>query len=316
MRTRGTVARLGLWWYCDAVVGSPTPLALLLEEVVSFLPPETLVLVLRHLPTVELARLSCVHKAFHVAWRMLQEQHPGRRYAPPTAQDFDDLEGSCRLEHASAFGGVAVIQFMVAAGVDERGAPLLQAVDSYGERIVDGALWLAASSGHVQAVELLLISRADVHAANDASLRVASQEGHAGIVQLLMQHGADMHAENDGALRTSCWNGHLDVVQLLIDHGADVNAGDMNGNQAILSACSQGHADVVLLIQHGADVHAGDDFAFVFARRGSRRKRSWGRKSDVARRKAMTQDVLIVPRAKATVCRTRCLNVWARARRI
>ena len=60
---------------------APNSLALFLERAAS-LPPETLVIILRDLPTVELARLACVHKAFRVAWRSLQDQHPGRRYAP------------------------------------------------------------------------------------------------------------------------------------------------------------------------------------------------------------------------------------------
>ena len=48
-------------------------LAQLLLKIVTVLPPETHPLVLQHLPTVELSRLSCVHKALHVAWQSLQE---------------------------------------------------------------------------------------------------------------------------------------------------------------------------------------------------------------------------------------------------
>ena len=51
----------------EAPSTAPNELSLLLECIVATLPPEVLPLVLRHLPTVELSRLACVHKAFRVA---------------------------------------------------------------------------------------------------------------------------------------------------------------------------------------------------------------------------------------------------------
>ena len=154
------------------------------------LPPGDLLLVLGHLPMPELARLSCVHKAFRVAWRCLQEQHPGKRYAPPSADDIKKSKDLPRMERASAFGDVTVIQAMFAAGVDEHGKPLLQAGNN--GRAVDQALWRAAELGHLQAVELLLDSGVDVHSGEDAALRWASHNGHAAVVQLLLQHGDHM----------------------------------------------------------------------------------------------------------------------------
>lgn len=65
---------------------APNELALLLDGVATTLLPEELVLVLRHLPAVELSRLSCVHKAYLNAWKRLQQLHPGRRYAPPCSE--------------------------------------------------------------------------------------------------------------------------------------------------------------------------------------------------------------------------------------
>jgi hypothetical protein len=61
----------------------------LLERAATQLPCTVLELVLRTLPAVELARLACVHKAFWVALQSLRQQHPGRRYAPPTAKDIE-----------------------------------------------------------------------------------------------------------------------------------------------------------------------------------------------------------------------------------
>jgi ankyrin repeat protein len=238
-------------------------LAQLLLRVVSTLPPETHPLVLRHLPAVELARLSCVHKAFHVAWRSLQGQHDGERFSPPTADDFQWVKDRSRLERAAAFGDVAVIRSMVAAGVDEHGTPLLQAQNHYEQRIVDTALWRAALGGHVLAVKLLLDSGANVHAWSDEALHRASQSGHTAVVQLLLQHGANVHAGDDLALWMASLGGHTAVVQLLLQHGANVHAGD---DVSLRLASKNGHADVAeLLIQHGANVHARDNLALLSA---------------------------------------------------
>jgi hypothetical protein len=179
---------------------APSELAQLLELVATALLPETHPLVLRHLPTVELARLACVHKAFHVAWRSLQGQHDGERYSPPTDTFLESLTSRRRLERAAAFGDVAVIRSMVAAGVDEHGSPLLEArgydfVTLLGvRRQVDEALWHAAARGHLQAVELLLGYGADVHARHEWATRAASHNGHTDVVQLLLQHGANRYA--------------------------------------------------------------------------------------------------------------------------
>ena len=135
---------------------APSELALLLQRIATTLPPETHILVLRHLPVPELARLSCVHKVFHVAWRSLQEQQPGERFAPPAAGTVWRTTNFPRLSRAAYLGDVAFIRFMLAAGVDEHGAPLLEAL--YRPRfapecrVVDEAMQRAAVCGHVQAV--------------------------------------------------------------------------------------------------------------------------------------------------------------------
>ena len=169
---------------------APNELALLLERV-SNLPPETLLLVLRDLPAVELARLSCVHKAFRVAWRWLREQQPGsRRYAPPTADVLrlvQPVKLLRRLGHAALVGDVAVIRFMFAAGVDEQGTPLLLARDGETGRPVDRAMLASTFGGHVEALELFIEHGADVHFDVDHPLRAASLKGHGPVVELLLR---------------------------------------------------------------------------------------------------------------------------------
>jgi ankyrin repeat protein len=252
----------------EASSAAPSELTVLLQKIVSTLPPETHPLVLRHLPVPELARLSCVHKAFLVAWQTLQTQQPGERYSPPHAYDLQWVKTSSRLVRAAAFGDVAVIRSMLTAGVDEHGTPLLEAQAQDEQRVVDNALWHAARVGHVLAVELLLGYGADVHADDEGALRFASLNGHTAVVQLLLQHGADVHVHGDGALRWASEDGHIAVVQLLIQHGADVHAFD---DGALVVASQYGHTAVVqLLIQHGANVHADDDKALRFASRNGR----------------------------------------------
>ena len=105
---------------------APNEFAQLLLRVVSALPPETHVLVLSHLCVPELARLACVHKAFRVAWKRLQKQQPGSRYAPPSAYQIVWIKPRSRLERAGSFGDVPVLRSMLAAGVDEHGSSLRQ----------------------------------------------------------------------------------------------------------------------------------------------------------------------------------------------
>jgi ankyrin repeat protein len=269
---------------------APNELALLLQRVVTTLPPETHPLVLSHLPVPELARLACVHKAFRVAWRSLQEQQPGGRYSLPSAEalHIGHLCGK-RLVRAALFGDVAVLQSMFDAGVDEHGTQLLQARDALNHRVVDKALLAAAGYGKLQAAELLIKCSASVRFENDHPLRIASLRGHTAVVQLLLrhdagvhaddntpsalqlasengyedivklllQHDADVHARDDRSLRFASMNGHAAVVKLLLSHGANVHAAD---NGALALASENGHEDIVqLLIQHDADVHADDD---------------------------------------------------------
>ena len=125
---------------------------------------------LRDLPAVELARLTCVHKAYLVGWRSLQKLHPWRRYPQHSAKHLEWTALHChsRLERAAALGNVAVIRAMLAAGVDEHGAPLVEASNQMYDRLLD----------------------ATVHADGDGALRLASENGHAAVVLLLQQHGA------------------------------------------------------------------------------------------------------------------------------
>ena len=240
--------------HMEASSPAPNELAQLLEGIATALTQDELRLVLKDLPMPELVRLACVHKAFQEAWQSLQEQHPGRRYSPPSARDRKRAKNYRRLERACFLGDVAVIQSTVAAN-----RLLLTARDMAGHRTVDKVLWLAAVSGRVQSLELLLALGASVRSRNNRALRQASENGHADVVQFLVQRGANVHADCDQALQVACEKGHAEVVQLLIKHGANVHA---RNYAALRTASQRSTAHIMqLLLQHGADVHANDDEA-------------------------------------------------------
>jgi ankyrin repeat protein len=236
-------------------------LSLLLERVATELPPLVLIIVLRPLPGVELARLACVHKAFREVLLILRQQNPGPsfggpRYGPPNIWNIEWMQYLCRLVRAARFGDVAVLQEMITAGVDEHGTPLLEAITTDNKRIVDAALCAAANSGFIQAVELLLDAGANVHSSvhHDHPLVYASRQGHADVVALLIERGTDVHADNDSALVNASRMGHDNVVKLLIELGADIHAQD---DYALRRATSHGHTSTVaVLLQRGANVHA------------------------------------------------------------
>jgi ankyrin repeat protein len=260
-----------------------TELALLLERVAAELPPLVLIIVLRPLPAVELARLACVHKAYWLVLVQLRREHPGRRYAKPT-EAIENLRYSPRLYRAAGYGDVAVLGSMIEAGVDEHGDSLQR--NSRGA--ISRALHSAAGNGRLDAVELLVRAGANVHSHYAYALGSACHHGHCDVVAALIRHGAhvnrlssvnsghwspspltyasigghldvvhfllaknaDVHADYDSALRASSSCGHTAVVRLLIQRGADVHA---RNNEAILKASENGHTDVVqLLLEHGA----------------------------------------------------------------
>ena len=166
----------------------PELFQLLLERLAT-LPTAILVIVLRPLPGIEVARLARVHTAFRVGQLCLRQQHPGPEYTTPPANEWDVIRTLARLPRAAFYGYVAVIRSMVAARVDEHGAPLLQATAAQGWRILDEALHFSTYRGHLLALKLLLDAGADVqldHPLRDGLdlLSPACQGGHTHVVAL------------------------------------------------------------------------------------------------------------------------------------
>ena len=90
-------------------------------------------------------------------------------------------------------------------------------------------LLVAAQNGHKEAVEVLLLAKANIEAANNGGatpLYVAAQNGHKEAVEVLLRAKANIEAaNNDGAtpLYVAAQNGHKGVMQNLTTAGANVH---------------------------------------------------------------------------------------------
>jgi ankyrin repeat protein len=137
------------------------------------------------------------------------------------------------------------------------------------------ALQVAALSGTLEAVRLLLNHGANVNAAPFADFTGTALQGAAGngdleMVRLLLEAGADVESktssedeqahvfpEQGTALQSAAIAGSMSVVALLIENGADVNAPALGkyGRTALEGAAEHGRLDMVqLLLNLGVEV--------------------------------------------------------------
>eukprot|EP00729_Bicosta_minor_P023935 gene23935-biopygen29499 len=126
-------------------------------------------------------------------------------------------------------------------------------------------VWLAAQHGHVDVVQVLVASNADVNQGETTDgatpMYVAAQEGHVDVVTVLVAGNADVNqAETTkGAtpLFIAAQKGHVDVVTALVASNADVNqAKTTNGATPLFIAAGKSHVDVVtVLLGSNADVN-------------------------------------------------------------
>jgi ankyrin repeat protein len=93
---------------------------------------------------------------------------------------------------------------------------------------------------------------------NEPFILLAAQSGRIDVVRLLIEHGADVNAKGMGgftALHVAAGKGYRDIVELLLLNGADVNAKTRDLSTPLHMAV-EGGADVVeTLLEHGADSH-------------------------------------------------------------
>lgn len=139
--------------------------------------------------------------------------------------------------------------------------------------VLDEALYEAAESGDVAAIERLLNAGANVNCALDGDgspLIGAARSGHLAAVRLLLDRGADpnLAVPGDGnPLIMAAREGHEAVVALLLDRGASIDQVVPEDENALIQASGGGHLGVVkLLVERGADVNARAWAATSFGR--------------------------------------------------
>lgn len=132
----------------------------------------------------------------------------------------------------------------------------------------DTALSIAALSGHLPSLKLLLDRGASVDNVNfgyssSTPLALASLNGYEEIVQALIGAGADVNRKNnagDTALQEASWAGHHKVAQMLIRAGADANSCNNYGKSALWTASDlDSHETAQTLIDVGADINSQDN---------------------------------------------------------
>jgi ankyrin repeat protein len=133
------------------------------------------------------------------------------------------------------------------------------------------ALQCATESKNFEAVQLLLMKRADPNAVTKklphTALQIACRDGSKNIVELLITVGADVNAQparefGATALQFAALGGYLGIAHLLLENGADVNAAaaKVDGRTALEAAAEYGRIDMIqFLVDAGADLSEDGD---------------------------------------------------------
>ncbi len=169
------------------------------------------------------------------------------------------------LYYASLQGLTSVVSTLLDLGED---------VHSLGPR--GTALAVACSSGHADAVQLLLQAGANIELdtsakrewqSNYTPLKYAVRGKHVNLVKLLLAEGADVNGLHNRNMTTSlqgaCINGDEEMVDLLLSAGARVNDEPGYMGNSFCSAICGGNMSIIHKLQNlGArlDLRQKDDF--------------------------------------------------------
>lgn len=209
------------------------------------------------------------HPEFHV----LELTTPGRRWqmliyalgrktqlAPVMVEKllqsgyYDPAELGTLLSGMSLYGRTEMVKLLLKYGADpndDRGAPLLNAVDN----------------NYPEIVELLLDAGANIHTGGvlprwhtsyvfDAPLMIAIYNNNLEMVKLLLDHGADIHGGDP--LTISIGHNNLEMVKLLLNHGANANLYSSDTLYDVISDPNMNPEILIQLLEHGADPNDRD----------------------------------------------------------
>ena len=127
------------------------------------------------------------------------------------------------------------------------------------EKAPDGLtpLLLAARSGYLEIVKVLLEAGASVHivdwAMKSTPLHKSAYMGHADIIPLLISKGIDINAQGPyngyTALHDATWHAHIEAVKTLIDAGARLDLKGHDGKTPLDLAKRFGYTNIGNLIE-------------------------------------------------------------------
>ncbi|HEX6322367.1 MAG TPA: ankyrin repeat domain-containing protein [Vicinamibacterales bacterium] len=165
--------------------------------------------------------------------------------------------GVSPLAIAARHGNAAIIEQLMKAGADPNDTLHYINAD-------ETPLMHAARSGKVDAVNLLLLSGAQVNARESwngqTALHWAAAEGHGAVVEALIAGGADIRHPSNARSTPFLFavrKGDMRSVKAFLAAGADVNEKRVDLATPLLVAIINGHEDLVdLLLEKGADPNA------------------------------------------------------------
>ncbi|MES0488637.1 MAG: ankyrin repeat domain-containing protein [Leptospirales bacterium] len=99
----------------------------------------------------------------------------------------------------------------------------------------------------------------------DTALHLAASRGHLEVVQLLVASGANVNVQNlhrkSSPLHNAAYNGHLGIVEYLLKNNAEVDIADNSGQTPLSFAARQGKLNVFKeLLRHGADINTRNSY--------------------------------------------------------
>jgi hypothetical protein len=159
------------------------------------------------------------------------------------------LAGRQLLESAASSGNNAIVETLLAAGVDVN-------FNARG-RYTGTLLEIALSRERKDMMGLLLANKADVNAKDkygETVLHKAVDRSPLEIVELLLANNADVNVAGKSgrtALHIAVGRDRLDILELLLDKNADVNAKDKDGLTPLYYAIHMGHKALAKSLREG-----------------------------------------------------------------
>ncbi|TRZ49354.1 ankyrin repeat domain-containing protein [bacterium] len=160
--------------------------------------------------------------------------------APEPPKDNISVQGADAICRAARDGNELAVMDLIEKGAN---------INSTGGGPLDfSPLMWASNEGNISLLGLLLNRGADPNLRNrrgSSALLLAAITGHLDVVRLLLDSGADLHFKTQGvsALSAAAAEGHLEVVRLLLERGAR----DHNG-RAFEGASQIGHLEIMALL--------------------------------------------------------------------